>query len=423
MEIRRVHLVLPVLTLLTVITQEISHASPASERNAALAQAAGRGRVSEMRELLEQGASPNARDRWGETALFLAAQQGSAEGVSLLIAAGAQARRANAPSGATPLMGAAEARCVACFDAILAAGGQLLGRDSQGRSLIHHLLSGSPYVVGSVADRDGLLERVRAEFRARPGRYRGRDLFTAIKEGGSLELIGEIIANGVSVETREPDLQYTPVIVAARACRADAVRDLLERGANVAKRDTFGSSALGAALSGVRVRDWAQCSAEIVGLVADAFSSSTAARYNVYDLIDAVDLSPDWALVRAILDDGVNVNARAHSGESALHEAARRGRTDFARRLLDAGARVNAMDSLGMTPLMEAVTASSVELVRELLARGANLRLRHSFFRTTAAECARSRITQLDSLSGWSRPENWAELRADAELILTLVTP
>ena len=51
------------------------------------------------------------------------------------------------------------------------------------------------------------------------------------------------------------------------------------------------------------------------------------------------------------------------TGETALHLAARYGRTEMARILMDHGANVNARDNAGRTPLHAAVAADAISVI------------------------------------------------------------
>lgn len=59
--------------------------------------------------------------------------------------------------------------------------------------------------------------------------------------------------------------------------------------------------------------------------------------------------------LKALLDSGIDVNARDRSGRTALHLAATLGQAKLAHYLLARGADVNAKDRIGRTPLMLAV--------------------------------------------------------------------
>jgi S1-C subfamily serine protease len=66
--------------------------------------------------------------------------------------------------------------------------------------------------------------------------------------------------------------------------------------------------------------------------------------------------------LKALLDSGVDVNARDRGGRTALHLAARQGQADVARYLLSRGADLNARDAVGRTPLMLAVGPADYDL-------------------------------------------------------------
>ena len=79
----------------------------------------------------------------------------------------------------------------------------------------------------------------------------------------------------------------------------------------------------------------------------------------------------DAAAVQALLDQGVDVDARRSDGVTALLWAAHRDDLAIAERLLAAGADPNAADDHGVTPLIRAAENASPALVERLLAAGA----------------------------------------------------
>ena len=80
----------------------------------------------------------------------------------------------------------------------------------------------------------------------------------------------------------------------------------------------------------------------------------------------------DIAAVRTLLTQGLDVNARAGDGATALHWAAYRDQIELVRLLLGSGASVNATNDLGVTPLWVAATSRGTTTVEALLAAGAN---------------------------------------------------
>ena len=88
-------------------------------------------------------------------------------------------------------------------------------------------------------------------------------------------------------------------------------------------------------------------------------------------LIDAAR-SVDKEALRALLKEGVDVNAAEADGTTALHWASYRDDLESADLLIRAGAKVNAVNDLGATPLWTASLNGSAAVVRRLLQAGAN---------------------------------------------------
>jgi ankyrin repeat protein len=78
-------------------------------------------------------------------------------------------------------------------------------------------------------------------------------------------------------------------------------------------------------------------------------------------------------IVRALLAEGADVNAKTNDGTTALLLASRNGHLDVVQVVLAKGAEVNAKDNKGVTALMGASVAGHLEIVQALLAKGANV--------------------------------------------------
>ncbi len=81
----------------------------------------------------------------------------------------------------------------------------------------------------------------------------------------------------------------------------------------------------------------------------------------------------DTDAVRALLNEGIDVNTPRADGVTALLWAAHLDDLDTADLLLDAGANVNSADDHGVTPLERAAENASTAMVEKLLAAGANV--------------------------------------------------
>ncbi len=108
----------------------------------------------------------------------------------------------------------------------------------------------------------------------------------------------------------------------------------------------------------------------VTGLVVNGHTAALRAADRV-SLID-VARNADTDALRALLKQGVDVNAAAVDGTTALHWASYRDNVESADLLIRAGANVNAANDLGATPLWTAGLNGSAAMVRRLLQAGAN---------------------------------------------------
>ena len=115
-------------------------------------------------------------------------------------------------------------------------------------------------------------------------------------------------------------------------------------------------------------RIWPGCVAVVVALCLSAWlQASSDSR-----VADAA-MDGDAAAVRALLKQGVDVNAAQGDGMTALHWAARRGDVELTRMLLYAGANVRALTRLGgFTPLVMASDRGHAGVIDVLLNAGAD---------------------------------------------------
>lgn len=104
---------------------------------------------------------------------------------------------------------------------------------------------------------------------------------------------------------------------------------------------------------------------------------------SMVELYEALDRDPNeaLALVRQLLDEGVNVNEhisniRGRVMDTPLTKAAKKQSPELVELLLDKGATINAPSAFELTALIVAVSHGRVENCKVLLERGADLSLR-----------------------------------------------
>src|SRR5829696_2414303 len=88
-------------------------------------------------------------------------------------------------------------------------------------------------------------------------------------------------------------------------------------------------------------------------------------------LADAADHG-NQALVRQLIERGVDVNAKGVDGATALHRAVNSDHLTVADLLLHAGADATAADRYGVTPLYLACLNGNASMIRRLLDAGAD---------------------------------------------------
>jgi N-acyl-D-amino-acid deacylase len=191
----------------------------------------------------------------------------------------------------------------------------------------------------------------------------------SILRSGDLRGLKSALDQGINPNA--PDSrQITPLMYAAEVGTADAMRLLIEHGADVNAQNAFGSTAL----------MWSGADAAKVRLLLDhgADVNKTAKSGRTALMIAA--LSPSSAeAVRLLLAKGANVSAADQAGLTALMAAAIGNDTASVRMLIEAGADVNHTGSTGpngprgFTPLMLAASKANLEAVKLLLAKGAKV--------------------------------------------------
>lgn len=92
-----------------------------------------------------------------------------------------------------------------------------------------------------------------------------------------------------------------------------------------------------------------------------------------FTALSAAVSAGDEEKVRALLEQGVDVNLRDNFGETVLFDAACNGSAAMVQLLIELGADVNARDNEGGTPLWDASIGDNLEAMKLLVAAGAHV--------------------------------------------------
>jgi uncharacterized protein len=286
-----------------------------------------------LRLLLKRGASVNAAEVDGTTALHYAAQAGDLETVSLLIKAGAKVNAANR-YGVAPLSLAATSGSAAIVEQLLKAGADPNTTSAEGETA----------------------------------------LMTAARSGNAGG-VKSLAAHGAKVNAAESWQGQTALMWAAAENHADAIRMLVEFGADKNARSKV--------LEGMPPL---RPTAPDVG---QQGIHSTFPKGGMTALLYAARQGAGDA-VRALAESGVDMNQADPDGFTGMILAILNGHYDVAALFVEKGADINRADLSGRTPLYTAVDMhtfeysfnrpvpkpsgkmDSVDLVKYLLAHGAN---------------------------------------------------
>ncbi len=328
------------------------------------------GNVETVELLLAHGANPNITDDWkGQTAVMWAAAEDHVAVIETLVAHGADVNAAATP-GEAALFIAVQLGHDATTLALLAAGADLTVTSPAGAPLTHVAAAAGHHALGAELLDHGLdpnavnkrgQTALHAVVEARRLKHQSRRTTPGPE---SFTFMERLIAAGAEVDARlvaasrqsifgdpdQPDKkddpkketdrpptfnaldggvnlgESTPFLLASRAGDLDAMRLLLDHGADPLATTKGGSTALILA----------------AGVV---FIEGGVGQFEGPPKGDVLEA------VQVLLELGCDVNAANDRGQVALHGAVYRAANDVIRFLVENGARTDAEDASGRTPL------------------------------------------------------------------------
>ena len=182
----------------------------------------------------------------------------------------------------------------------------------------------------------------------------------ALKNGGNLQ--NWLITSRTIVSTDGSG--NTVLHYAADWEYADAIKTLLEKGADINAKNANGETCIfNAAKSN---------NPQIIQLLVDG-GASVKDRDNLGST--PLHIAVRWGAQKSaekLIKLGININAQNSAGKSPLAEAVIANKYDVAKYLLENGADPNSCDANGITILMDTILAQNAEIVKLLLNYGAN---------------------------------------------------
>ncbi|MGB4191071.1 MAG: ankyrin repeat domain-containing protein [Rickettsiales bacterium] len=192
----------------------------------------------------------------------------------------------------------------------------------------------------------------------------GRDILSFTCDIGNLEVINLLIKNG-GVDVNIVSIsQESPLMIAAKAGHAEAVKILIAAGADKEAIDSQGWTALMMAADGGH--------AEAMKILLEAGANKEAFQTGGHTSLMLAAQNGHAEAVKILLEAGVNKDAFQIGGYTSLMIAAGKGHVEAMKILLEAGANKDAFQTGGYTSLMLAAQNGHAEAVKILLEAGAD---------------------------------------------------
>jgi ankyrin repeat protein len=305
-----------------------------SDCTTALMGATVKGKPAYVRQLLHAGASRDACNSDGDSALILAGRFGFGDCLKELIDAGADLDLLGRYK-MTAIMCASSEGYDGCVEQLAKAGASLNFHDKDGDTAL---------ILASFYGFDDCVKRlINAGASLDLGNSAGRTALIQASSEGRDDCVGRLIQAGASLDMFDTDGK-TALIRASSNGRDGCVRQLIKAGASLEIHDRIGDTALIKA----SIRGQGDCVKHLI----EAGTSVDQCNKRGFTALIYASLKGKQDCVDHLLGAGASLAAKTKLyGSTALHEAVMRGQEECAQILCVHGADVKARRSTGATPL------------------------------------------------------------------------
>lgn len=293
------------------------------------------GHLSVAEVLLAAGADLKLRVGESElSAVDLAARHERVAILTAMLGTGADANASSPLTGCTALHYAATSNQVGAIDTLVEAGASV---DAPNKNLW------TPLLYASDRDRaEAAVALLKHGADINKLTNRGRTPLRLATDHGHLAVVRLLLAAGADVSHRSGEAQHSAMDAAARFGRVQALKALIDHGAEVNTASPVGGYV---ALHQAAYADHAV----VIDLLAGAGADCDKQSYNGFAPLHTAALYGSSEATRALLKNGARPNARNKEGRTALHLAAskagREGAADCVDSLLRGGADETAVDT------------------------------------------------------------------------------
>ena len=304
-------------------------------------------------EWFVEAAGIAARDGAGNSLLHAAARDNRPDAIRYLLENRMTVSVRNG-AGETALHAAIRNRATEAAHVLIPAGANLYALDNEGRS---------PMSFAFDHDRDWRAQFFTADVLSIRDTADNTLLASAVTEG-RVDAVRQLLELGADVHARDR-AGNTALHQAARLGELDALRLLTAAGAQAATRDAAGNSPLHV----VGSRDAAETVEVLLARGADLEARNTEGRTPLHEAARR----DDGDVVRVLLARGASPDTRDVRGRTPIFDVVQAGHAQTAVVLIEAGAPLNARDGDGNTPLHVTVSENHGELIRVGRALGVDI--------------------------------------------------
>ncbi|MEB3310246.1 MAG: ankyrin repeat domain-containing protein [Snowella sp.] len=314
------------------------------QRESQLFQSVRVGDLITVQQLLDAGVNVNCSDRDQATPLMYAVVNHQLDMVNLLLSAGARVNQAKPPHQITALMLAAAHNRVEICDRLIQTEIELDAVNDDGSTaLMVAAYKGHSVIVQSLLTAGANPHLIDTQ---------GDSALKLAIQSKNLATIATLLQFGVDPNSGNV------LLLATRLGQKEAVKLLLEKGADVNQANLAGETPLTLIAKQGDREIWNILRQFDVKLTVDALMTAAGEGQDEF--------------VKTLIQAGLDIDTEDENGDTALHLACLEGHVSVVSALLALGANVNHRNHLGDTPLLIALLQDHPEIADQLLCAGAN---------------------------------------------------
>ena len=390
-----------------------------------------------VRLLLDSGANPNLRDEHGDTPLHIVIMLNrSLDVVQTLLGGGSDVHIRNM-EGKTPLYISIKEKRTDLIPLLLSYGAEVFAEDNAGITPFDLALrdnSSNNNIFSLIVTAETVTQRDSSG---------NTMLHAAVRNSGSPQHIGIILDNKVHVDARNREGD-TALHIAVRMNQKENGEYLITRGANIFTVNSAGISPLYLSLTAAGgIREWMINPTTIIAK--DGLGNNMLHYASQWKLNNAIPVviqkgvpvdepnatgetplfiatkNDSPSIMRTLLDNKANLNARDKQGNTLLHTAVRWNAKNAAALLISYGIDMNAHSLNGGTALHDAVSLGMSEIETMLIKEGADLEVRDIDGNTPFMEAVKSGlIPSIEKLASNGANPSTRNSRGDTPLHLVV---